>query len=750
MRAIVVSTSRRRAWSDLTTRSLERYLPDVAVEVVWADARLTAAPTDGVVTPVGRRMGALRWADLVLALGERRAAWAALPWLLDDGAVEAPPVLVVDDTFEVLGPIDDLVEAGMTGVSARAAAVDGARTWGGLLPGFVVLGTERSELDAWWRERTAELVGCPDLPVVDPWWTLDVVAPLTSGRDRLAPDTAGDIDLLLDADGGVVTSDGSPLRLVDFGGLRPDAPWWFAAPDEQPSRFVSDSPALRSLCARRCERLLAAGWSAPEVRDDDLVGGIAATPALRRWFRTQLAERGEQVPNPFVSGDVDAFLDLLDAPGTTAGAGMSVFVDLVLEERPDVAATFPHARWRDRGRLERWLWTHGLSEGVTSLAVLEEPPRPQFAAPSQSSDRPFGVNLVGYLGADMGLGVAARRMGAALRAAGVPIHVVSYDRTSSNLRSGGGRSMDAPYRFTLMVITPDQLPLFVDDVGADFLEGHHNIGLWYWESDVLTPNQAAAFDLVDEVWVATSYLREVFAAPGRVPVTVVPSPLVFDTPSVDAAMRRRMGFDDRFTFLFSFDFLSVVDRKNPLGLIEAYCRAFDPTDGTRLVLKSINGDIFPRERERLHDTCAERDDVDLWDHLLPAADRLALLASADCYVSLHRAEGLGLTMAEAMAVGTPVIATSYSGNLDFMDDDSAVLVPAAEVEVGPGGYYPEHGHWAAPDLDAAAEAMRKVRADPDLRARLSTRGRRALEPFGFDQVGVTARDRLGEVWARLR
>ena len=341
--------------------------------------------------------------------------------------------------------------------------------------------------------------------------------------------------------------------------------------------------------------------------------------------------------------------------------------------------------------------------------------------------RPFGVNLVGYLGAELGLGVAARRMRSALKAAGVPTAEVSYDRTSSRQRAESPGTLATPYEFNLLLITPDQLPLFVRDVGAEFLAGHHNIGLWYWETDVVAPSQAEAFELVDEIWVATEYLTRAFEGHGK-PVNVVPSPLVFDAPPPQACSREYHGLDDRFTFLFSFDFLSVSVRKNPLGLIEAYTRAFpDPDGGTRLLLKSINGQLFPEELAHLGWVAASRPDITVRDEMLDPADRLGLVAAADCYISLHRSEGLGLTMAEAMSLGTPVIATGYSGNMDFMPEGSVMFVPAREVTVGPGRYYPSHGHWASPDLDAAAAHMRRVRGDEELRHRLAEAGRSALE-----------------------
>ena len=749
MRILVVTNSRRTAWFRNLAGSAQEHHPDVTVDALWSDARLSRGLAADAVSPHGIDAGGHRWADLVLALGERRAAWAALPWVLDRMGTDGP-VLVLDDTFVVLGSLGPLVRPDPSAPAARVARLDADGTgWGGALPGAVLLPGGATGVRGWWRTRALSAVATPGWAgSVDPWWELPVGSDLLADPGlRLAASTAGEMELTMA--GHALAADGRPLALVDLAGLRPDRPWWFAPADGEPTRFLSDSPALRRLCHDQAERLLVAGWSpAAEAEDEEAVVGMRTTPAMRSWYRSLLGGRAgvDLPPNPLVPGQVAAFLDLLGGPGRDGGSGASQLGDQVLDARPDLRQVFPHPRWRDRDGFQRWLWSHGLVEGLTSLAVLGDPPRPRPSVVATPGRRPFGVNLVGYLDADLGLGVAARRMQHALEAAGVPTATVSYDRTSSNLRSPSAGGTARPFHANLLLITPDQLPLFVDDVGADFLAGHHNIGLWYWESDVLTPQQESAFAFVDEVWAATTYLRDVFARAGRVPVSLVPSPLVFDDPAVGPSDRSRLGLDDRFTFLFSFDFLSVVERKNPLGLLEAYQRAFGPDDGTRLIIKSINGHVFPQERERLMDAVADRPDVEVWDRLLPAADRLALVAAADCYVSLHRSEGLGLTMAEAMAVGTPVIATAYSGNLDFMDDRSALLVPCTEVEVGPGQYYPAQGHWAEPDLGRAAELMARVREDSALRSELATAGRRALKPFGYDPVGAVAMERLVDGW----
>ena len=551
----------------------------------------------------------------------------------------------------------------------------------------------------------------------------------------------GEADLTLD--GEQVMVDGVPPVLVDLDGLDPRRPWWFAPHDGEPRRHVSESPGLRELLRVGADRLVAAGWA----EGDDhaaAVPGVTDTVELRRWYRSLLTD-GAQPPNPYVPGQVRQYLDLLAAPDPEGPTAISVHADLVMAARPDLRQAFPAVRWSDRDHMVRWMWGHGLAEGQTSLALLPDLPNPRPTVVAVTAPRPFGVNLVGYLSGELGLGVAARRMKAALDAAGVPVASVSYDRTSSRMSEPSSRSIDAPYLFNLIVITPDQLPYFVEDVGAEFLAGHHNIGLWYWETDVLTPRQLSSFAWVDEVWGATQYLCDVFRSADRVPVTHVPVPLVFDDPEATDGDRARLGLDERFTVLFSFDFLSVVERKNPLGLIEAYTRAFGPDDGARLILKGINGDVFPDKREELIDAAADRPDIDVWDRYLSSRDRLALVQLVDCYASLHRSEGLGLTMAEAMALGTPVVATAYSGNLDFMDERCALLVPATEVLIGPGHLYPAEGHWAEPDLDVAAAHLRALADDPALRQRLAVAGVERLRRDDVARVGDVAARRLREL-----
>ena len=176
-------------------------------------------------------------------------------------------------------------------------------------------------------------------------------------------------------------------------------------------------------------------------------------------------------------------------------------------------------------------------------------------------------------------------------------------------------------------------------------------------------------------------------------------------------------------------------------MIEAYRRAFAPDDGAALVLKSVNGETRLEELELLRAAAAGRPDIVIIDRYVSAEERSGMMAACDCYASLHRSEGLGLTMAEAMALGKPVVATGWSGNLEFMSDETAYLVryemTTLERDHGP---YPAGAEWAEPDLDHAAELMRGVFDDREAAAAVGERARRSIvEDHGTEPTAAFLR-----------
>jgi glycosyltransferase involved in cell wall biosynthesis len=360
--------------------------------------------------------------------------------------------------------------------------------------------------------------------------------------------------------------------------------------------------------------------------------------------------------------------------------------------------------------------------------------------------------VIGYLRAELGLGEIARKLASASERAGVPTSTVAYRRTSHRQEHhfeerGSGA---APYDTNIICVNADQLPLVHRDLGPDVLAGRYSVGVWFWEISHFPANLHSSFDLVDEVWVASDFVRESISAETEKPVHVVPVPL--ERPPAAPLGRKELDLPDDYLFLFVFDYFSVNARKNPIGLVEAFKRAFARGEGPRLLIKSINGDQRRDALRRLQDAAADRSDIEVRDGYVSAPEKDALMAACDCYVSLHRSEGLGLTMAEAMSLGKPVIATGYSGNLTFMDESNSYLVGFSLSTIPPGSDpYVPGVEWAEPDLDHAAELMRHVYERPEEAQAVGEQARTdLLERHSLRRTGEFIRERLEQIPERDR
>jgi glycosyltransferase involved in cell wall biosynthesis/SAM-dependent methyltransferase len=359
-----------------------------------------------------------------------------------------------------------------------------------------------------------------------------------------------------------------------------------------------------------------------------------------------------------------------------------------------------------------------------------------------------GVNVVGYLRAELGVGEAARQLATAMGAAEIPTSSIAVSSTQNRQEHAFEVGGDILYDVNLLCVNADQLPAVAGILGDELFEGRYSIGVWFWEVDVFPAAMLAAAAYVDEVWVASEHVAQALRPAIDVPVEIYP--VSIEPPAPVTLGRADLHLpDDRTVFLFSFDFASILERKNPLGLIEAYRKAFAPADGANLVVKSINGGLFADGLERVVAAAAGRPDISVVDEYYRAEQKAALVALCDCYVSLHRSEGLGLGMLEAMAHGRPVIATGYSGNLEFMSSQNSYLVPYELVNVPPGCEpYPVDARWADPDLDAAAAMMREVLRDPERASAVGARAKADVERLhGPAQAGAFIADRLEAIRA---
>jgi glycosyltransferase involved in cell wall biosynthesis/SAM-dependent methyltransferase len=371
-------------------------------------------------------------------------------------------------------------------------------------------------------------------------------------------------------------------------------------------------------------------------------------------------------------------------------------------------------------------------------------------SPMTSSRLPHGVNVAGYFKAEAGVGQAARLLVETLRAADVPYALVPYTATVSrqnvsfDYESGAQRLYDT----TVVCVNADEFAPFVTKTDPALFSGRHVIAMWWWEVERFPERLAQVARLVDEVWVGSRHTADAIAPEVEVPVSVFPPPIM--RPTAAAASRGDLGLPDDYLFMFAFDFLSVFERKNPLAIVDAFTRAFASNEGASLVLRTLNGERRPHELARLRAAVAGRPDIRVVDGFLDAEIQYALVASCDAYVSLHRAEGFAFTVAEAMALGKPVIATAYSGNLEFMNEQNSYLVPYRLVQIGPGSApYPPDARWAEPDVDEAARLMRRVFEDPEEGRTVGARALADVEAKHSPAARAEAvRSRLAEIATR--
>jgi len=365
-----------------------------------------------------------------------------------------------------------------------------------------------------------------------------------------------------------------------------------------------------------------------------------------------------------------------------------------------------------------------------------------------------GINLVGYAHGEFGVAEILRRYAYTLKGSGVPFVVRNFDVGVASRQ--GDRSMqrflsdECRYDVNLFCINADQMPVAREHLGETAFAGRYNIGCWFWELEKFPTQWHGVTDMVDEIWVTSAFVRDAIAACTPKPVHIVPVSLGVHLPR--RYSRGEFGLaEGAFVCLFSFDFNSFVTRKNAQGAIDAFRRAFgDARRDVRLVIKTINGERHPEALRKLVAATDGDERIEVRDGFLDRSDMWGLQACCDCYVSLHRSEGLGLGMAECMLLGKPVVATAYSGNLAFMDTDNSCLVDYLLVPVGEGEYPAWEGqHWAEPDVDHAADYLRRLADDPAYARRIGQRARAAVQQRLSPRASRAAvAQRLAEIRAR--
>ncbi len=554
--------------------------------------------------------------------------------------------------------------------------------------------------------------------------------------------------------------DGRPLCFFHFSGIDLDD---LSRLSRHTQAFIGDavSPTLHTLIRRYADQVIANGYGAVPNGIYAYARFASGTPIhalVRAMFRDRhISWSGG---DPF-----ETYEEYLQLPSAryfaSAGRAVTNFMEYLHSCEPGLQAAFDLADREGAGRYTDWFVRHASSlavdrrlvEPVAVRSMRSQSPANSRQAPPRLDHSEPDVSVIGYHRLALGVGEAGRQILRALDHAGVAARglPIAFDSMSPVV----DRSVDAllhdvaAARFHVFGVNADQLPNVVERLGPALREDAYRVVMPFWELQDFPAPWLPAFDLVDEVWAPTRFVQAMLARRIAKPVLHMPLPLSFHAPA--AIERSRFGLPaDAFVFFFAFDFLSFVERKNPLALIRTFKRAFRSGAGGRkvvLVLKTLNADIVPQQGKALRDALRGDPDVILVERTLTRDETLQLIGACDAVASLHRSEGLGLLVAEAMALGKPVVATDYSATTELLSPRTGWPVDCKLVPV-PEGHYPFHEGqvWAEPDETHAAWQMRRIVEDPAEAKRRATAARAFVEErYGAAACGRRMHERCVEL-----
>lgn len=398
-----------------------------------------------------------------------------------------------------------------------------------------------------------------------------------------------------------------------------------------------------------------------------------------------------------------------------------------------------------------WQWLT-LNQPRSTASAGEVPVAIQTISPKL-----YGVNLFGFAFGELGIGEDLRMAVEACESAGIPYRVVNID-AGKNLRQGDDHLKqhverglgNSPYAINIFCLPGfDTVSRIFLGMGPEIFNGHYNIGWWPWELSVWPKQWVSAFNLMDELWSGSQFARDMYVRSSAKPVSLMPLPV---------SILRHQGFPrkhfmlpgHRFLFLFIFDFNSHLARKNPDALVAAFREAFPANDlSVGLVLKVMNGRDGDAHWDEFKKLIESDKRIFMISETIDRHEVLGLIGVCDAYVSLHRAEGFGRTLAEAMLMGKPVIATNYSGNTDFMPPDLTFPVSYTEIPIHPGEYpfveADDQAVWADVSIADAARQMRSARTRAGKKGYADTVKRYAKAQFSVERIGCLMKDRLEQI-----
>lgn len=362
-----------------------------------------------------------------------------------------------------------------------------------------------------------------------------------------------------------------------------------------------------------------------------------------------------------------------------------------------------------------------------------------------------GINVVGHIKNETGLGEGSRLTINAIKSTNLNWLAFDYDLDSPEKQNDytfdDYIEDDLKYDISIVNFNADQI-IECKKKLPEKLWDTYRIGVFYWECQDFPDKWIDSFKYFDEIWAPTKFIQESLLRKSLVPVVYMPPGLARTTPN-KKFNRKYFGLpENTFLFLNFFDMLSYVSRKNPLATLNAFKKAFKPDDmSVGLVLKVNNGrkDLNANEiRKRLKNY----KNVYIIDETFSRDEINSLINCCNASISLHRSEGLGLLCQESMYYGKPVIATGWSGNMDFMNSSNSCLVNYKMIRVE--DYYcvdkDTQDTWADPDVDDASKYMLKLFKDKKYYAKIAANAKKTIHTtFSSKQCGKRMKKRIEQI-----
>lgn len=598
--------------------------------------------------------------------------------------------------------------------------------------------------------------------------------------------------------------DGEPLRFFHFSGFDPMRPQGFS---KHQDRFdYGNLGEVVDLCDAYATRIREAGherlrelpYAFGRFRD-----GARIADAARHIYRTRPAVQRDAGEDPFALPH-----EYFDRPVRADRRSPTLAMQGVWELRPDLQAQYPDPNGSDleafagvfasavaqecglpvesvgaarallsrgqepvarsRQALGRSVWNAGRRAAriltprqkqriKRLLGVASSSPQGEHAAARRlvtplptDGDRATelpAVTVVGYFSHATGVGESARRAVDALRSARVSHRVLDcgapgLHRRSERLVHGAPRACPV----NILHVNADQVLAVTQQIAPELLEGAWNIGVWHWELSEFPECWRESFSPLQEIWAPSRFVQEALMPVSPIPVNWMPHCIDFETDSAD--WRTHFGLPkDRLLVLVMYDSASVRHRKNPLGAVEAFVKAFGDRPDVGLVLKARVSERHPTEHEALTSVLERVPQAHVVQGDLGREESHGLESACDIFLSLHRSEGFGLPIAECMYLGKPVVATHWSGNADFMGPENSCPVRFRLVELEQDHPpYRRGSVWAEPDIDHAVDWLRRLARDDAWRRELGRRAAASIrEQLAPEVIGARQRRRLAHL-----